>query len=127
MPTTIFLRGGVKFTLVGDKLGFIVKRLFRPMATGVAMSGHPVEFRWRDRLFIETQPEAEYQGLLAAQAKQAEDQAKAQAEAQAKAEKDKDAAVTKAAEAFIAKYGPDPANWPENLRPKNATPDPAAN
>ena len=129
MPTTIFLRGGVRFTLKGDGPGAVIKRLFRPMATGIAMNGHIIDFRWRDRIFIDPQPEAEFQAELVKAKSAQEAQEKAQAEAQAKAEKDKDAAVAKAAEAFILKYGPDKANWPESLRPKApaATPDPAAN
>ncbi|MBE3130608.1 MAG: hypothetical protein IMZ54_07810 [Acidobacteria bacterium] len=127
MPTIIFLRGGVKFQLKGDGPGTVIKRLFRPMAVGIAMNGHLVEFRWRDRIFIDPQPEAEFQELLAAQAKQQADQEKAQKDAQAKAEKDKDAAIAKAADAFILKYGPDKANWPESLRPKAPAPDASQN
>ena len=129
MPTTIFLRGGVKFILKGDGPGTVIKRLFRPMAAGIAMNGHLVEFRWRDRIFIDPLPEAEFQAALAVekatQAKQQEDQARIQAEAQAKAEKDRADAVKKAAEDFIAKYGPDKADWPESLRPKVPDPDAA--
>jgi len=32
-----------------------------------------------------------------------------------------------AADAFIAKHGPDPANWPESMRPKVPAPDAAQN
>ena len=125
MPTTIFLRGGVKFILKGDGPGTVIKRLFRPMAAGIAMNGHLVEFRWRDRIFINPQPEAEFQAALAVEKATQEAQAKAQAEAQAQAEKDKDASLAKAADAFIAKYGPDKADWPESLRPKVPDPDAA--
>jgi len=120
MPTTIFLRNGSKFTLKGSGPGTVIKRFLRPMAVGIAMNGHLVEFKWRDRIFVDPTPEAEYQAELAAQIKQQEDQAKAQAEAREKAEKDRDAHLDKASEAFILKYGPDKANWPENLRPKVA-------
>ena len=127
MPTTIFLRGGVKFMLKGDGPGTVIKRLFRPMAAGIAMNGHLVEFRWRDRIFIDPLPEAEYQAEMATQKAAQDEQAKGQAEAQAKAEKDKDAALAKAAEAFILKYGPDKANWPESLKPKAPSPDASQN
>ena len=125
MPTTIFLRNGSKFTLKGSGPGAVIKRFLRPMAAGIAVNGHLVEFRWRERIFVDAQPEAEYQEELA---KQAQAQAKAekeQAEAKAQAEKEKDAGLAKASEAFIAKHGPDPANWPESMRPK-PKPDTAA-
>jgi len=127
MPTTIFLKGGVKFTLKGDGPGTIIKRFLRPMAVGIAMNGHLVEFRWRDRIFIDPLPEAEYQAEMAAQKAAQDEQAKAQAESQAQAEKDKDAALEKAAEKFMLTYGPDKANWPENLRPKTQAPDVSQN
>ena len=123
MPTTIFLRGGVKFILKGDGPGTVIKRLFRPMAAGIAMNGHLVEFRWRDRIFIDPLPEAEYQAEMAAQKAAQEKQETDQKAAQAQAEKEKDASLAKAAEAFILKYGPDKAGWPESLRPKAPVPD----
>ena len=68
MPTTIFLRNGSKFTLKGSGPGAVIKRFLRPMAAGIAVNGHLVEFRWRERIFVDAQPEAEYQEELAKQA-----------------------------------------------------------
>jgi hypothetical protein len=128
MPTTIFLKGGLRFQVKGDGPGTVIKRLFRPMAVGISVTnGHLIEFRWRDRILIDPQPEAEYQAELVKQKAEAEKQAVDQKAAQEKAEKDKDAALEKAAEAFIAKYGPDKANWPETLRPKVQAPDGSQN
>jgi hypothetical protein len=127
MPTTVFLKGGARFTLKGDGPGTIIKRLFRPMAVGIAMNGHLVEFKWRDRLFIDPQPEAEYRQQLAHEKAEAEMKAAGQKAAQEKAEKDKDAALAKSADAFIAKYGPDKSGWPESLRPKAPAPDASQN
>lgn len=118
MPTTIFLKGGVRFTLKGDGPGTVIKRLFNPMATGIAMNNRIIEFRKREVIFIDPEPEAEYQAELAKAAKQKADEERAQAEAREKAEEKKDAQLEKAAEAFILKYGPDKAQWPETLRPK---------
>jgi hypothetical protein len=128
MPTTIFLKGGVRFQLKGDGPGTVIKRFLRPMAVGISLTtGHLIEFKWRDRILVDPQPEAEFQAELAKQKAAQDEQAKGQAESQAKAEKEKDAALAKAAEDFIAKYGPDKAGWPESLRPKAPAPDAAQN
>jgi len=129
MPTTVILKGGGQLLLKGDstKTAACGNPLHPFWLYGVALNDRGVQFKRRQRIGYVFQPEAEWQAEQDAQAKKTEDQAKAHAEAQAQAEKDKDAALAKAAEDFIAQYGPDPANWPESMRPKVPAPDAAQN
>jgi len=120
MPTTVILKSGGQLNVKGDSVGTaIFGNLLHPSwAFAVALNGRRVQFKKRLRIGYVFQPEAEAQAEQEAQKSAQEAQAKAQAEAQAKAEKDRADALKKASEDFIAKYGPDPAKWPESMRPK---------
>ena len=122
MPLMIYIKGGFKVLAKGEdpaicivKTGFLWWKTARVIH---AQTGHLVEFAWRDRMLIETQAEEEFARQLADQQATEAKQKKDQAEAQAKAEAVRAEAIKKSADEFIAQYGPDPANWPENLRPK---------
>lgn len=120
MPTTVILKGGGQLITRGDSVRTAMFRsLLHPFwLFAIALNGRNVQFKRRQRIAYVFQPEAEYQAQVDAEAKKAEEQAKAQAEAQAKHEAERAAALKKAAEDAIAKYGPDPANWPESMKPK---------
>jgi len=121
MPLTIFVEGGLVVKAKGDdpKVCICVTGFFRKTARAIDLrNGHLVEFNWRKRVLIDIQPEAEYQKQLADQAAVEAKQKKDQEEAQAKGEAMRAQAIKKSADEFIAQYGPDPAKWPENLRPK---------
>lgn len=120
MPKKLFFDGGaLQATIQGDSKKAIRRvGLFSRKVQAVDMNGHVIEFRKGRVTATVTIPEAEWQaGIEKAEAARKAQEA-AQAEAAAKADAERAASLEKASKAFVEQHGPDPANWPEHLRPK---------
>jgi ribosomal protein L40E len=83
MPTKIYLKGGANVQVRGDSQataiysGPPILRWFKRWARAIAMNGHELEFRKRDVLCYEFQPEAEHLAEVERQRKAQEEQATA--------------------------------------------------
>ena len=78
MPTKIYFRGGANVVIKGEtEKEALKKNFFRTKARAVALVGHNVEFRLRDVLCKQYQPEKEYQENLKEQEKKAQEAAAA--------------------------------------------------
>jgi hypothetical protein len=119
MPKKLFFGGQLQSTIKGDdakatkRVGLLGLR-----RRAVDLNGHTIEFRKAHLTAAVTIPEAEWQAGIAKAEAEKKAQEAAAAEAKAKADLERAASLEKASKAFIDQHGPDPANWPEHLRPK---------
>lgn len=119
MPMKLFFGGQLQSTIKGDGPKAIRRvGIFGFFRRAVDMNGHIIEFRKAHLTAKVIIPEAEWQaGVEKAEAEKKAQEA-AQAAAKAKADADRAASLERASKDFIDQHGPDPANWPEHLRPK---------